>query len=106
MWGEAVTLQTSSISFTIAATRCAAPESWPSRDRSTPAPSPASAAATKSPRSPHNDFTTSSYLACAVARQAGIKSFTLQHGFPTQEYFPTSADHYVVWGPRFREYMQ
>lgn len=53
----------------------------------------------------HNDFTTSSYLACIVAREAGIKSFTLQHGFPTQEYFPTSADHYLVWGQRFRDYM-
>ncbi len=53
----------------------------------------------------HNDFTTSSYLACTVAGKAGVKSFTLQHGFPTQEYFPTSADHYLVWGERFRAYM-
>ncbi|HZS26198.1 MAG TPA: hypothetical protein VFB76_03140 [Candidatus Angelobacter sp.] len=53
----------------------------------------------------HNDFTTSSYLACIVAREAGVKSFTLQHGFPTQEYFPTSAEHYLVWGQRFRDYM-
>ncbi|HKV95671.1 MAG TPA: hypothetical protein VJW20_24210 [Candidatus Angelobacter sp.] len=53
----------------------------------------------------HNDFTTPSYLACVVAREAGVKSFTLQHGFPTEEYFPTSADHYLVWGPRFRDYM-
>lgn len=53
----------------------------------------------------HNDFTTPSYLACAVAKEAGVKSFTLQHGFPTQEYFPTSADHYLVWGQRFRDYM-
>jgi hypothetical protein len=53
----------------------------------------------------HNDFTASSYLACEVAREAGVKSFTLQHGFPTQEYFPTSAEHYLVWGQRFRCYM-
>ncbi|HET9281717.1 MAG TPA: hypothetical protein VFR24_07115 [Candidatus Angelobacter sp.] len=53
----------------------------------------------------HNDFTTSSYLACLVAREMGVKSFTLQHGFPTQEYFPTSADHYLVWGQRFHDYM-
>lgn len=53
----------------------------------------------------HNDFTTPSYLACAVAKEAGIKSFTLQHGFPTSEYFPTSAEHYLVWGQRFRNYM-
>jgi hypothetical protein len=53
----------------------------------------------------HNDFTTSSYLACRAAGDAGVKSFTLQHGFPTQEYFPTSSDHYLVWGERFRTYM-
>ena len=53
----------------------------------------------------HNDFTTCSYLACSIAREAGARSFTLQHGFPTQEYFPTSADHYMVWGQRFRSYM-
>ncbi|HKR94708.1 MAG TPA: hypothetical protein VJW55_05080, partial [Candidatus Angelobacter sp.] len=53
----------------------------------------------------HNDFTTSSYLACLVAREMGVKSFTLQHGFPTQEYFPTSAEHYLVWGQRFHDYM-
>jgi hypothetical protein len=53
----------------------------------------------------HNDFTTSSYLAGQVAGEAGVKSFTLQHGFPTQEYFPTSAEHYLVWGERFRSYM-
>src|SRR5262249_28503186 len=44
-------------------------------------------------------------LACVVAREAGVRSFTLQHGFPTQEYFPTSAEHYLVWGERFRDYM-
>lgn len=53
----------------------------------------------------HNDFTTCSYLACVAAREAGASSFTLQHGFPTAEYFPTSADHYLVWGPRFRDFM-
>jgi hypothetical protein len=53
----------------------------------------------------HNDFTTSSYLACAAAREFGVASFTLQHGFPTDEYFPISADHYLVWGERFRELM-
>lgn len=53
----------------------------------------------------HNDFTISSYLACVVAHEAGVKSFTLQHGFPTQEYFPTSAEFYLVWGRRFRDYM-
>ncbi|HYX53763.1 MAG TPA: DUF6716 putative glycosyltransferase [Candidatus Limnocylindrales bacterium] len=53
----------------------------------------------------HNDFTASSYLACAAAREAGVTSFTLQHGFPTDEYFPISADHYLVWGERFRDVM-
>ncbi|MGC2697141.1 MAG: hypothetical protein WA738_15250, partial [Candidatus Angelobacter sp.] len=53
----------------------------------------------------HNDFTTCSYLACKAAKDAGATSFTLQHGFPTQEYFPTSADNYLVWGRRFRDFM-
>ena len=53
----------------------------------------------------HNDFTSCSYLACIAARNVGATSFVLQHGFPTQEYFPTSADYYLVWGSRFRSFM-
>jgi hypothetical protein len=53
----------------------------------------------------HNDFTSLSYLAGEVARRHGIPDFTLQHGFPSQEYFPASASHYLVWGPAFYESM-
>jgi hypothetical protein len=51
----------------------------------------------------HNDFTSLSYLAGEAARGHGVPDFTLQHGFPSQEYFPACASHYLVWGPRFRE---
>ena len=44
----------------------------------------------------HNDFTALSYLAGEVARRRGISDFTLQHGFPSQEYFPVSASHYQI----------
>ncbi len=53
----------------------------------------------------HNDFTALSYLAGEVARRKGIPDFTLQHGFPSQEYFPASASHYLVWGPLFQQMM-
>ncbi|WP_263417253.1 glycosyltransferase family protein [Terriglobus albidus] len=46
----------------------------------------------------HNDFTTLSYLAGAVARDAGITDITLQHGLIAPEYLPVSASHYVTWG--------
>jgi hypothetical protein len=49
----------------------------------------------------HNDFTSLSYLAGDAARRAGIPDFTLQHGFPSPEYFPTTATHYLV-GDRLR----
>lgn len=51
----------------------------------------------------HNDFTSLSYLAGATARRYGVPDFTLQHGFPSQEYFPASASHYLLWGPAFRK---
>ena len=54
----------------------------------------------------HNDFTSLSYLAGLIARRHGVPDFTLQHGFPSLEYFPTSASHYLVWGPAFRDAMQ
>ncbi len=53
----------------------------------------------------HNDFTALSYLAGEVARRRGIPDFTLQHGFPSQEYFPASASHYLVWGTAFQQAM-
>jgi hypothetical protein len=53
----------------------------------------------------HNDFTALSYLAGAAARRQGIADFTLQHGFPSQEYFPAAASHYLVWGEKFQEAM-
>jgi hypothetical protein len=54
----------------------------------------------------HNDFTSLSYLAGEVARRQGIPDFTLQHGFPSQEYFPASASHYLVWGRAFEQAMK
>jgi len=53
----------------------------------------------------HNDFTALSYLAGEVARRKAIPDFTLQHGFPSQEYFPVSASHYLVWGALFQQMM-
>jgi hypothetical protein len=54
----------------------------------------------------HNDFTSLSYLGLSAALRAGIPDFTLQHGFPSPEYFPGSASHYLVWGPAFAHFMQ
>ena len=54
----------------------------------------------------HNDFTSLSYMAGAVARRYGIPDFTLQHGFPSQEYFPASASHYLLWGQVFEQAMR
>ncbi|HEX4487319.1 MAG TPA: hypothetical protein VH088_13690 [Terriglobales bacterium] len=54
----------------------------------------------------HNDFTSLSYLAGDAARRTGVPDFTLQHGFPSPEYFPTTATHYLVWGSAAAEYMK
>lgn len=54
----------------------------------------------------HNDFTSLSYLAGDTARKFGIPDFTLQHGFPSPEYFPTTASHYLVWGQATSTYME
>jgi hypothetical protein len=54
----------------------------------------------------HNDFTSLSYLAGEMARRMGVADFTLQHGFPSQEYFPVSASHYLLWGPAFLAQMR
>ena len=54
----------------------------------------------------HNDFTSLSYLAGDAARRAGIPDFTLQHGFPSAEYFPTTATYYMVWGTATAAYMK
>jgi hypothetical protein len=53
----------------------------------------------------HNDFTALSFLAGEAARRHGVPDFTLQHGFPSMEYFPTSASHYLVWGPKLQDSM-
>jgi hypothetical protein len=54
----------------------------------------------------HNDFTSLSYLAGEVARRRGVPDFTLQHGFPSLEYLPTSASFYLLWGKKFGDAMQ
>lgn len=47
----------------------------------------------------HNDFDMMSNAATAQ----GIVTVCLQHGLPTDEFFPTRADWYVVWGARSRQ---
>lgn len=46
----------------------------------------------------HNDFDMFSRAAVSAARDYGIRSICVQHGLPTDEYFPTSADQQLVWG--------
>lgn len=46
----------------------------------------------------HNDFDIFSRAAVAAAKKVGIPSICVQHGLPTDEYFPTSADKQLVWG--------
>jgi hypothetical protein len=53
----------------------------------------------------HNDFTTLSRTFVQAAQHRGIREYTLQHGFPSMEYFPTYSRHYLVWGPYFKRYM-
>ncbi len=47
----------------------------------------------------HNDFD----LMSRAAIGQGAVTVCLQHGLPTDEFFPTRADWYVVWGPRSRQ---
>lgn len=47
----------------------------------------------------HNDFDMFSRAAVVAARAVGIPSVCIQHGLPTDEYFPTHADKQLVWGP-------
>ena len=42
----------------------------------------------------HNDF---DLMSCAAVGR-GLPSVCLQHGIPTDEFFPTRADWYLVWG--------
>jgi hypothetical protein len=54
----------------------------------------------------HNDFTSLSLTHIYVARRYGIADYTLQHGFPTREYFPTTSSSYLLWGQYFYRYMR
>lgn len=47
----------------------------------------------------HNDF---DIMSCAAINQGPV-TLCLQHGLPTDEFFPTRANWYVVWGARSRQ---
>lgn len=47
----------------------------------------------------HNDFD----LMSRAAIDQGLTTICMQHGIPTDEFFPTQADWYVVWGEASRQ---
>lgn len=46
----------------------------------------------------HNDFDMFSKGAVNSCQSNGISTLCIQHGLPTDEFFPTSANSYLVWG--------
>jgi hypothetical protein len=47
----------------------------------------------------HNDFDMASFAGIKVFRSRGI-SINIQHGIPTDEFFPPNADYQAVWGQK------
>lgn len=50
----------------------------------------------------HNDFDMFSAAAVAAARQSRVTTICVQHGLPTDEFFPARADVQLVWGESSR----
>lgn len=53
-----------------------------------------------------NDTLLASNLAIQLSKKYNITDYTLQHGFLTHFYVPTTATNYIVWGKKAKEWFE
>ncbi|MBT5490766.1 hypothetical protein HOK00_00195 [bacterium] len=53
-----------------------------------------------------NDTNMYSSIAINIAKEINLNNYTLQHGFLTHFYIPTTATNYIVWGQKAKEWFE